>query len=118
MSSREMSEAEELLRLLRREFEKRSTYFAEHYVAGAATPDGDVTVVYSAGGGRFLFGRSWNVTELRAAFSPWDPEDLAEILWIEDVNCPNGTGKVDVARAEGLVDDPASVRWVDTLTLE
>lgn len=68
-------------------------------MAGAAPPDGDVTVVHSAGGGRFPFGRSWNVTELRADFSPWDPEDLAEILWIEDVNCPNGTGRTDVARA-------------------
>lgn len=110
MSSHEQGLAEELLQRLRREFEKRSTYFAEHYVAGSASPDGDVTVVYSAGEGRFTFGRSWNVRELRAAFSPWDPEDMAEILWSEDISCPNGTGRVDVARAEGLVADPASVR--------
>ena len=115
MTDRAHEVAEELLQLLRERVEERSTYFAERYVAGSATPAGDVTIVYAAGNGRFLFGRTWNVRELQSAFSPYDAEDMADILWSEDINGPNGTGVVDVARAEGLVEDPALVSWVDEL---
>lgn len=113
MRDRTLVLAEELLRRLEWKFGQRSTYFAERYVAGSATADGEVTVIYAAGNGRYLFGRSWNINELRASFTPYETEDMADILWSEDISCPNGTGHVDADRARGVVDDPGQVRWVD-----
>lgn len=82
------------------------------WVNASAGDDGTVVLIYRQYDGGPLVGRRWVLDELGLLFGTQDPVDLAEQMWLNEVEDPDTGGRhLDVAWADGLVDDPGDVLW-------
>ncbi len=82
------------------------------WVDASAGDDGTVVLLYRQHEGGPLVGRRWVLDELGLLFGTQDPVDLAEQVWLNEVEDPGTGGQhLDVDWAYGLVDDPGDVLW-------
>ncbi len=82
--------------------------------AAGTDAEGAVVILYRDRRNGTLFGRRYRVDELSLLFSPkTSPEDLATTVIVDDILEPSGPGRpLAVAWADGLVENPAEVRWL------
>jgi hypothetical protein len=82
------------------------------WVNAAADNDGVVVLIYRQYEDGPLVGRRWVLDDLGAMFGTQDPVDLAEQMWLNEVEDPDTGGQhLAVGWAHGLVDDPGEVLW-------
>lgn len=84
------------------------------WVAGRAYREDVAILLFRDTRDGVVHGMRWNLAEFSPLFDPNSPADLAETVWVNEINDPSGPGEVrHVDWANGLIDDPESVRWLD-----
>ncbi|WP_299055570.1 hypothetical protein [uncultured Nocardioides sp.] len=102
-----------LLAELQRLFATQESSFVDALLASARDTGTSFTLVWSVGKGRYTFGKSWDMAYLDRAFSGETMEQVADDIWVGEIDEPNGPGTFDAQRAEGLVANVHDVRWLD-----
>ncbi len=84
------------------------------WVAGRAYREDVAILLFRDNRDGVIHGTRWDLTEFSALFDPNSPADLAETVWVNEINDPSGPGELlDVDWATGLVEDTDSVRWLN-----
>ena len=82
------------------------------WVNAGVSDDGDAVLLYRQNEDGPLVGRRWNLSKLGPLFGTNDPIDLAEQMWLNEVEDPDVGGQhLDVDWAIGLIDNPNDVLW-------
>ncbi len=84
------------------------------WVAGGVQPPDAAVILYRDRPGGPVLGRRYLLREYSALFGGATAQWLATEAWVSDITAPSGDGeRKDVDWADGLVPDPAEVRWLD-----
>jgi hypothetical protein len=111
----ESSREDQFLKVLHALFVERPSIAPEKvWLGGGVSSDGGITVLYRGRTGGPVVGRRYDLVELASLFGTWVPSGLAECVWASEIAEPEDIGCArDVDWADGLIDDPSRVCWLN-----